>query len=107
MTEYKYLQVTTTTESRSDAESIADVLLDQRLAACVQIIGPIQSQYHWKGKREKSEEWLCLVKTRENLYKQVEEAIKNNHPYDVPEIIAVPIIAGSTEYLQWLEDETQ
>jgi periplasmic divalent cation tolerance protein len=106
MNKNTFIQVITTSGSRSDAESIANVLLDKRLAACVQIAGPIQSHYHWKGNRETSEEWLCLVKTREDLYQQVENAIKHTHPYDVPEIIAVPIIAGSAEYLKWLEKET-
>ena len=101
----KHIQISTTTATKSDAVSIANALLDNNLAACIQIIGPIQSHYRWKNIREKAEEWLCLVKTRDDLYTQVEEAIKNNHPYDVPEIIAVPIIGGSAEYLQWLGDE--
>lgn len=103
----KYIQVSTTTAAESDAESIANALLDHKLAACVQIVGPIQSRYRWQGALEQSEEWLCLVKTREDLYQQVEDAIKNAHPYDVPEVIALPIIAGSVEYLQWLGDETR
>jgi len=103
----KYIQISTTTEAKSDAESIADALLNQKLAACIQIIGPIQSHYHWKGKQEKSEEWLCLIKTREELYLQVENTIKSIHPYETPEIIAIPIIAGSPEYLKWINSETK
>jgi len=101
-----YIQVITTISSKSGAEKIAKSLIYKRLAACVQIIGPIKSAYRWKGKIENAKEWGCLIKTRKTLYKKVETAIRKNHPYEVPEIIAIPIIKGSKDYLKWLSDET-
>ena len=102
-----YIQVTTTTETKEQAQTIAQHLVETRLAACVQITGTITSIYRWKGKVENSQEWLCLIKTRDDLYNKVEAAIKSQHPYETPEIIAVPIVKGSKEYLNWLDDETE
>ncbi len=99
-----YIQITTTTETKEEAEKIAQYLVEQKLAACVQITGPIASTYRWKGKVETASEWLCLIKTREDFYSKVEAAIKKLHSYETPEIIAVPIIKGSSEYLSWLDD---
>jgi periplasmic divalent cation tolerance protein len=99
-----YIQVMTTTETKEEAEKIAQYLVEQKLAACVQITGPIASTYRWKGKVENAQEWLCLIKTREELYDKVETAIKKLHSYETPEIFAVPIIKGSSEYLSWLDD---
>lgn len=100
-----YLQVQTTLERRADAERLAYALVERRLAACVQIVGPIHSTYRWQGKIETAEEWLCLVKTRRDLYLVVEQAILELHPYEVPEIIALPITAGNASYLAWLEEQ--
>jgi periplasmic divalent cation tolerance protein len=100
-----YIQVTTTTETKEQAQKIAQHLVTEKLAACVQILGPINSIYRWKGKVENTQEWLCLIKTQDDLYNKVEAAIKSQHPYETPEIIAVPIIKGSKEYLSWIEDE--
>jgi periplasmic divalent cation tolerance protein len=100
-----YLQVTTTTETKEQAQTIAQHLVETKLAVCVQITGPITSIYRWKGKVENAQEWLCLIKTRADLYNKVEAAIKSLHSYETPEIIAVPIIKGSKEYLNWLDDE--
>ena len=102
-----YIQVTTTTETKEQAQTIAQHLVEARLAACVQIIGPITSIYRWKSKVENTQEWLCLIKTRDNLYAKVETAIKNRHPYDTPEIIAMPIVRGSKKYLNWIDDELE
>ena len=101
----KYIQVSTTTDKRADAEKIANTLVDNRLAGCVQIVGPVVSTYWWQGNMETTEEWLCLIKTRTDLYGQLERALKQIHPYETPEIVAVPIVAGSKEYLAWLTDE--
>ena len=102
-----YIQVTTTTETKEEAQKIALYLVEQKLAACVQISGPISSTYHWKGKVETAEEWRCLIKTQEGLYQELEKAIISLHSYETPEIIAVPIIKGSKEYLCWLDNETE
>jgi periplasmic divalent cation tolerance protein len=99
-----YIQITTTTETKEEAEKIAQYLVEQKLAACVQITGPIASTYRWKSKVENAQEWLCLIKTREDFYNKVETAIKKLHSYETPEIIAVPILKGSSEYLSWLDD---
>ena len=102
-----YIQVTTTTETKDHAQTIAQHLVEAKLAACVQIVGPITSTYRWKGKVENTQEWLCLIKTRDVLYNKVEAAIKSKHPYETPEIIAVQIVKGSKEYLQWISEETE
>mgnify|MGYP000846363324 CR=1 FL=1 len=99
-----FIQVTTTTATREDAERIAHSLVETRLAACVQIVGPIESVYRWKGKVETADEWLCLIKSREGHYGAIEQAIRSLHPYETPEIIAMPLTAGSRDYLDWLGD---
>ena len=100
----EFIQVLTTVERREEAERIARSLVEKRLAACVQIVGPIASTYRWKGEVEAAEEWQCLVKTRRDFYHQVERGIRLLHSYEVPEIIATPIIAGSADYLEWLDE---
>jgi periplasmic divalent cation tolerance protein len=88
------------------ADKITDSVLEGKLAACVNRIPGIESKYLWKGKTESGRESLLIIKTRENLVNKIEEAVKENHPYDVPEIIALPITAGSKAYLDWIESET-
>ena len=95
----------TTTDNKEDAEKIATRLVEKKLAACVQIVGPITSFYRWKGNIEKAQEWQCWIKSKEILYKEIEKEIRSVHPYEVPEIVAIPIVAGSRGYLQWLEGE--
>jgi periplasmic divalent cation tolerance protein len=102
-----YIQVVTTTARREEAERIARELVERRLAACAQIVGPITSIYRWQGKIETDEEWQCWCKTRGELFARVEEAIRGMHPYEVPEILAMPVAAGSERYLAWLEEQTQ
>ncbi len=99
-----YIQVTTNTETKEEAQKIAQYLVEQKLAACVQITSSMESTYRWKGKIETANEWLCLIKTREDLFEKVEAAIKKLHSYETPEIIAVPIVKASKEYSIWLED---
>jgi periplasmic divalent cation tolerance protein len=102
----KYIQVITTTDSREAAGKIAETLVKKKLAACVQVSGPISSTYEWQGKFENTEEWYCVIKTRESLYGKVEEAIKAVHTYEVPEIISLPITAGNPAYLAWIDEVT-
>jgi periplasmic divalent cation tolerance protein len=97
-----YIQVMTTTGNRSDAQRIAQVLVEQHLAACVQIIGPILSTYWWDDKLEQNEEFLCLIKTEVAMFDRVAAAISDVHPYDVPEILAIPVVRGNEAYLSWL-----
>jgi periplasmic divalent cation tolerance protein len=101
----EYIQITTTTEKKDDAEKIAQALLEKRLAGCVQVAGPIFSIYWWKGRIEKATEWQCIIKSRKDLYRKVEKVIKENHSYEVPEIMAISVVAGSKDYLKWLHEE--
>ncbi len=103
----QYIQVVTTAEHREDAERIAHVLVERRLAACVQIVGPISSIYHWRGAMETAQEWQCWIKSRGDLFDRIEQTIREIHPYEVPEILALPVLAGSADYLAWLEQETE
>jgi periplasmic divalent cation tolerance protein len=97
--------VLTTTATKEDAEKIVDFLLEKKLAGCVQIF-PVTSKYLWKGKIESSGEFLCLVKTKDELYQPVEQAIREVHPYQTPEIVAIPVTKASQSYLDWLDKET-
>ena len=99
------IQIITSASRRDEADKIARVLVERRLAACVQVLGPMSSTYHWQGKIETAEEWLCIAKTAERNFVAVEEAIRELHSYAVPEILAVPVIQGSQPYLEWLEQE--
>lgn len=102
-----YIQVVTTTEHRDDAQTIGRALVEERLAGCVQIIGPITSIYRWQGKINTAQEWQCWAKSRRELYDRIEAAIRRLHPYQVPEILAVAVTAGSADYLAWLEEEVR
>ena len=102
----EYIQVFTAVEKEREAEKIAEILLEKGLAGCVQI-ARVESRYRWKGKIEKGREYLCIVKSRKSLYKKIEKVIKENHPYEVPEITAVDLSDGSADYLGWLEKETR
>jgi len=101
-----FIQVTTTVDTKEGAQKIAELLVKKRLAACVQVSGPISSTYWWQGKLEVAEEWVCTAKTRKEFYSELEKALQTAHPYDVPEILALPIIDGSQSYLDWLLAET-
>lgn len=99
------IQVFTTTETKDEAQAIARALVEERLAACVQVVGPISSTYWWEGEVETAEEYLCLIKASSALYDELEAAVKEIHPYDTPEILAMPVAAGNADYLKWLQEE--
>jgi periplasmic divalent cation tolerance protein len=99
--------VLTTLPGRAEAEAMANRLVEERLAACVQVRGPVYSTYRWEGKVEQAEEWQCQAKCLRALYPQVEAAIRGMHPYEVPEIVAVPVAAGYAAYLGWVEQESR
>lgn len=101
------IEVRTTIDDREGAQKIAQALVSQRLAACVQVIGPITSTYWWQGEMSETDEWICVAKTQKALYGAVEQAIRENHTYEEPEIIATEIVAGSAGYLKWIEQETR
>jgi periplasmic divalent cation tolerance protein len=101
-----YLVVFITTSSYEEARKIADALVDLKKAACVNIVPKVSSLFRWKGKIEDVEESLMVVKTRAELFPDVVSTVKSIHSYEVPEIIALPIIEGNPDYLSWLKEET-
>jgi periplasmic divalent cation tolerance protein len=101
----EFVQITTTTGTREVAERIAVELVSRRLAACVQVSGPIQSTFRWQGAVETAEEWLCTAKTGNEQMEAIEKLVKELHPYEVPELIATPIVGGSEAYLKWLGEQ--
>jgi periplasmic divalent cation tolerance protein len=101
------VQITTTTGTRHDAEQIASELVTRQLAACVQVSGPIVSTFRWQGKIETQEEWVCSIKTVASHAAVVQQAIEDIHPYEVPEVIATPIVGGSERYFAWLRSEVR
>ena len=88
------------------AEKIAIALVEQGLAACVNILAPVSSVYRWQGKMQRESEIPLLIKTTQARYQELERTILQLHPYDVPEIIALPVTAGLPAYLAWMQDET-
>lgn len=102
-----YLQISVAVSTRELGDQIATALIERRLAACVQIVGPVQSVYRWQGAVERAEEWLCLVKSTAEQFAAIESAIRELHSYECPEIIATPIAAGSPDYLAWLSEQTR
>ena len=97
--------VTTTVEREEDATRIADHLLSARVAACVQVVGPITSHYRWRDELTTATEWLLLCKTTAANADAVTEAITRVHPYDVPEVLVTPVLGGHPAYLEWLAGE--
>lgn len=101
------LQVSITAGSEAEAQKITRTVVEQRLAACAQVLGPMQSSYWWEGKLESSTEWLCIIKTNEAKFAQLDQTIRELHSYEMPEIIASEIVAGSEKYLGWLHSELE
>ncbi len=100
-----YLQVVTVVGSKEDAERISVLVVERRLAACSQVLGPITSTYWWNGKVEQAEEWMCLMKSRDETYQDLESTIRLNHPYEIPEILGFRVTHGNRRYLEWLGRE--
>jgi periplasmic divalent cation tolerance protein len=98
--------VITTTPTRRLAGQISSALVGRRLAACVQVAGPVNSTYRWQGKLENGREYMLFIKTTRPRYPAVEKAIRELHPYSTPEIIALAITSGAQDYLSWLKTET-
>jgi len=101
------LLVFTNLPDRASAERLAELLLEQRLAACVNILAPCRSVYRWKGALQHDEEHPMLIKTSAERYGALEQALRQGHPYELPEIIAVPIEQGLPAYLDWVAAETK
>ena len=96
-----------TASSRRECRKIARRLIEEKLAACVNISQPIQSIYHWEGKTQQSKEFLMFIKTNRDLFPQIKAEIDLIHSYHTPEIICLPIIDGSPNYLQWVSDSVR
>lgn len=102
----EYIQVLTTVDDENKANAIAKELLEKRAAACVQVLGPITSSYWWKDRIEQAKEWICLAKCKTEDYEKIQAVIKSVHPYEVPEILAVPVSLGNPDYLKWIREAT-
>jgi periplasmic divalent cation tolerance protein len=98
--------VLTTAGSQEEARKIAHALVERRLAACVNIVPQIESVYRWQGKVETATEWLLMIKTRASAFEHVRDAIKELHSYDLPECLMLEVAAGSSEYLNWIAENT-
>lgn len=103
----RHLEVRTTLGSEAEAQALAVQLVERRLAACAQVWGPITSTYWWSGTVETETEWMCVVKTRDDAFGLLATAIRELHPYDTPEVIAVPVTAGDAGYLAWIDEEVR
>ena len=100
-----HVQVLTTVDSEEAAERLAHGMVDARLAACVQVVGPVSSVYRWQGAVQAEQEWQCLAKTTAGRLDALVEHLKAHHPYDLPEIVATPIVGGSADYLRWVSEQ--
>ena len=99
--------VLVTVSNLAEADKISSILLEGRKAACVNVVPKVMSRYWWQGKIDSSEEALLLIKTRASLMPEIIELVKKNHSYTVPEIIALPIVDGSDEYISWINSEVR
>jgi len=102
----KHIVIFITAPSNDEADKIADILVSRRKAACVNVVPQMRSKFWWQGKIESEEEALLIVKTRSALLDDVIGLVKANHSYEVPEVIALPIVGGNEDYLNWLDEET-
>ena len=102
-----YILVLITTATKKEAERIAQILVEKRLAGCINIVSNINSIYHWKGKIEEGKEFLLLVKSKKGLFNKLAKEVKKLHSYEVPEIIALDIKKGDRAYLEWLKNSVK
>ncbi|MCW4019530.1 MAG: divalent-cation tolerance protein CutA [Candidatus Bathyarchaeota archaeon] len=100
--ESPYIVVLVTTSSKPEAENIAQQLLEAKLIACANIVGPVSSHFRWEGKEEQAEEFLLLMKSRLDLFEALSAQVRALHSYEVPEVLALPVAAGSKTYLDWI-----
>lgn len=101
------IRVETTTDSAQDASRLAESVVNARLVACAQVVGPIQSTYWWEGAATTDEEWLLILKTAGDRLDALVAHLRREHSYDVPEIVAVPVVGGNPDYLRWITEETR
>ena len=98
----EYTLIMVTASSREEAEKIATTLLERKLIACANILGPVSSRFWWQGKIDSAEEYMIFMKTKQELFDQIVDNVKQLHSYEVPEIIALPIVEGAKPYLEWI-----
>lgn len=103
----EHILVLTTVPEEKRGQALAEILVRERLAACATLSAPSRSFYWWKDKICEDKEFVLFIKTRASLYPALEKKIKEEHPYEVPEIIALPVVKGSAAYLAWIDKETQ
>jgi len=102
----KYILITTTFDNKKEADKVINILIEERLVSCCQI-STINSTYHWKGKVENTDEYQVKMKTKKELYKEVEQIILENHSYETPQIVYYDINGGYQDYLDWIGNETR
>ncbi|HOX54118.1 MAG TPA: divalent-cation tolerance protein CutA [Candidatus Omnitrophota bacterium] len=102
-----FIVVLITCANKAQAQKIAQALIKARLAACVNLVNPVNSLFWWQGKVDSSKETLLIIKTKKNLFSRLEKLVKSLHSYDVAEIIALPIVKGSRKYLSWINESTR
>jgi periplasmic divalent cation tolerance protein len=102
-----HIVVFITTATAEEAQRIANILVRSRKAACVNIVPQVHSRFWWQGKIDSADEALLVVKTKAARLDEIIGLVKENHSYEVPEIVALPIVGGNPDYLQWLDDETE
>jgi len=107
MANEKHIVVFITAETPGQCRDIADALVGEKLAACVNLVPNVQSKFRWQGKIDSANESLLIVKTREALLDKVIATVKSLHSYKVPEIIAMPIVGGNSDYLDWIDESTE
>ena len=100
----RYILVLVTTKDKIEAEKIAQKLLKEKLVACANIIDPVASHFHWSGKIDESKECLIILKSRIDLFSELSRQVKDLHSYKVPEVLAIPIVVGSDDYLAWIDE---
>ena len=102
-----YIVIYVTCGAKKEAEGIARLLVSTRLVACANLIPKVESVFWWKGKVDRAKEVLVMLKARARDFKSIEKTVRRIHSYDVPEIIAIPIVAGSQDYLRWIENSAR
>ena len=99
-----YMVVFITAKDRAEAKTISDQLLEKKLIACANIVEGVESVFRWKGKIDQAKETLIILKSKQSLFKEIVKTVKAHHSYEVPEIIALPIVEGNPDYLKWIDE---
>jgi periplasmic divalent cation tolerance protein len=99
--------VFTTCGSEEEARKLASALIEKRMAACVNISSPVTSVYRWKGVLEQAQEWMLIIKSRRERFEELRQVLEAAHSYELPEVLALPVVDGSPNYLTWVEEETR